>query len=174
MPYKIILFSISCLMMATGPMPAAHAAAIGYGKLQVKVNIGSACELKSGDKSVLDFGPLSDLNDKNHDAQTATGSGIEVLCSKGINYSLGLTAGLHENTANKHRQMSNGKEFVDYLLFQDSTYTTGWQDIDTPFNYIRAVSDGNAKIYPVYGRIEKQKTPVSGSYTDTVTVQLSF
>lgn len=89
-----IMLSISCFMISAGLLSAAHAAQVD-GKLQVKVNIGSACELKSGDKSVLDFGNLTNLNDKDHEAQTATGSGIELQCGKGIAFKVGLDAGLN-------------------------------------------------------------------------------
>ncbi len=44
------MLSISCFMISAGLLSAAHAAQVD-GKLQVKVNIGSACELKSGDTS---------------------------------------------------------------------------------------------------------------------------
>ncbi len=52
--------SMSYFMISMGLLSTAQAAQVN-GKLQVKVNIGSVCELKSGDKSVLDFGTLNNL-----------------------------------------------------------------------------------------------------------------
>lgn len=166
-----LMFSIRCFMTLMGLVPVAHAAQVD-GKLQVKVNIGAACELKSGDKSVLDFGSLNSLNDKDHDEQTAASTGIEIQCSKGIAYKIGLGYGL--NPSNSHRQMSNGGSFVSYDLYRDSARTLWWGRLIDTSSILSGVGNGVAQSYPVYGRIPKQATPAAGAYSDTVTVQVSF
>ncbi|HHV69952.1 Csu type fimbrial protein [Brucella intermedia] len=171
--YTIKLMSnISCFLILMGLVPAAHAAQID-GKLQVKVNIGSGCELKSGDKSVLDFGSLNDLNDKDHDGQTAASSGIDIQCSKGIAYRIGLDRGINTSATNE-RQMKNGSSLIKYSLYRDSARTQLWESLKDPVSILSGVGTGVLQSYPVYGRIPKQATPAAGAYSDTVTVEVSF
>ncbi len=166
-----LMTNISCFMILAGLVPAANAAQVN-GKLQVKVNIGAACELKSEDKSVLDFGSLNNLNDKDHDEQTAASTGIEIQCSKGIAYKIGLGYGL--NPSNSHRQMSNGGSFVSYDLYRDSARTLWWGRLIDTSSILSGVGNGVIQSYPVYGRIPKQATPATGAYSDTVSIEVSF
>ncbi|MBM7328346.1 Csu type fimbrial protein [Brucella intermedia] len=164
--------SMSYFMISMGLLSTAQAAQVN-GKLQVKVNIGSVCELKSGDKSVLDFGTLNNLDDKDHDQQTAAGSGIDIQCSKGILYRIGLDPGLHR-FAPAIRQMTNGSSFIRYTLYKDSARQEWWGSLDQPLNVLSAIGNGVVQSYPVYGRIPKQATPAAGAYSDTVIVQVTF
>ncbi|KAB2727572.1 Csu type fimbrial protein [Brucella intermedia] len=167
------VIGISCFMISWGLLSAAAHAAQFNGKLQVKVNIGSVCALKSGDKSVLDFGILNSLNDKDHDQQTAADSGIDIQCSKGILYRIGLGPGLHPY-APAVRQMTNGSSFIQYTLYKDSARREWWGSLDQRLNVLSALGNGVVQSYPIYGRIRKQATPAAGAYSDTVIVQVSF
>lgn len=170
------ILSISCLMISAGLLSAAHATQVD-GKLQVKVNIGAACELKSGDKSVLDFGTLTNLNDKAHEQQTAAGSGIELQCSKGIAFRVGLDAGLNPKSPGNIflRRMKSGSEYIDYQLYlQPGGYQQwGLEEKNGAFVW-SGIGDGTIQKHIVYGAILKQANPSAGMYTDTVTVVTTF
>ncbi|KAB2727668.1 spore coat U domain-containing protein [Brucella intermedia] len=173
---RIIALNISCFMISAGLLSAAHAAQID-GKLQVKVNIGSACELKSGDNSVLDFGNLTNLNDKAHEQQTAAGSGIELQCGKGIAFKVGLDAGQNPKSPGNVflRRMKSGSEYIDYQLYLQPNGYQQWGLEEKGGAFVwSGTGDGTIQKHVVYGAILKQATPSSGSYNDIVTVVTTF
>ncbi len=170
------MLSISCFLISAGLLSTAHAAQVD-GKLQVKVNIGSACELKSGDTSVLDFGNLTNLNDKDHEAQTATGSGIELQCGKGIAFKVGLDAGQNPKSPGNVclRRMKSGSEYIDYQLYLQPNKYQRWGLEEQGGTFVwSGIGDGTIQKHIVYGAILKQTTPSSGTYNDTVTVVATF
>lgn len=59
---------------------------------------------------------------------------------------------------------------VSYNLYTSATYATVWD------NSIGVTGTGNGQdqLLPVYGRVPVQAAPLSGTYTDTVTVTVSW
>ncbi|WOC17356.1 spore coat U domain-containing protein [Pseudochrobactrum sp. MP213Fo] len=171
---KKTILSVTCLMMSAGLMSASHATD-ATGSLAVKVTIGAACQLTSGDGSVLDFGRADDLS-KDLNAQTAAGSGIKVKCSSGTAYTLGLDNGTNPTggSAPFQRQMVSGDAKVPYGLYQDADRKVPWPDIDDK-TALKNTGNGTEQEMAVYGTVPKMdKTPASGDYADTVKVTLRF
>lgn len=174
---KKILLGLSCLMAMAGINSSANAET-STGQLQVKVIIGSggSCSLTtgaSGENALLDFGTLTAISDKNYDAQTSAGNGLNVTCDAGVKYKLGLDYGLNRIPGGFYHKMTNGKSFVSYLLTKDATYNNPWGSIED--NYaVDGVGTGAKANFTVYGRINAQVTPENGLYTDTVVATLQF
>lgn len=104
--------------------------------------------------SAYDVFSLSDNN--------STGS-FEVKCS-GNDYNListTLSTGLSGNA--QLRTMKYGSEILNYNLYTDETYTTIWQN--------RNVDEGTKYIY---GKIPAGQDASVGSYSDSITITITF
>jgi len=97
-----------------------------------------------------------------------------VDCTKGANSDLRLGQGLYPGAgstdANPVRRMGSGTNRLVYQLYEDSSYTTVWD------NQPKGVKPGH--IYPVtlsvYARIPAGQTVVPGDYKDTVVATIWF
>jgi spore coat protein U-like protein len=98
----------------------------------------------------------------------ATGQ-VGVTCTQSSGYSVGLAVGSFTPTT---RRMLKGGEFVIYGLYQDSARTQGWGD--TAGAMPTGTGTGLTDTYTVYGRVMPQATPSAGTYSDTVTVVITY
>lgn len=168
-----IIFGISCLMISNPFIPEANAATIN-GTLQIKVNVEQACNLNSGDNSVIDFGTWGKFSGSTK-AQTAESYGIELQCTKGIDYKIGLDNGLNPTNAVdfNDRRMKFGTNYIKYYLYKEVTQTNYWGSIASGYS-LSATSNGDVQKYPVFAGIPAQATPAAGQYSDTVKVEVTY
>ncbi len=119
----------------------------------------------------LDFGSFRDAHQS-----TAT---VTVNVSSGASYHISMDAGQHHD--NTGRKMVDGSQDVlSYILYQDSNQTVQWGDSDTFGTYLGGTSEagtgtGADQTLTVYGW--SGVTPgatLAGSYSDTVTVTVSY
>jgi spore coat protein U-like protein len=69
--------------------------------------------------------------------------------------------------------IGSGADTVVYSLYQGSCCATVWGEtigVDT----MNAVADGTAQNYTVFGRVPVQPTPPPDTYSDTITVTMTF
>ena len=123
---------------------------------QVTANVPVSCQITATD---LDFGTYDKHGRRPLDAQ----SNIQVDCTKGANWDLGLDKGLHGADV-EHRAMANETDGVllDYGIFQDPAHTLNWGDtvgVDTVsgtgtgvVQEIGAYGDNTQAARPGYGR----------------------
>ncbi len=73
------------------------------------------------------------------------------------------------------RRMTFGGNFINYELYTDAGRTTRWDDIagTTTLGDDGSDLDG-VVVFDVYGRVPTQTSQPAGTYTDTVTVTVSF
>jgi spore coat protein U-like protein len=69
--------------------------------------------------------------------------------------------------------MKVGTEVINYSLYSDSGRTTNWGNT-VGTDTVAATGNGSAQAYTVYGRIPPQTTPAPGTYTDTITVTVTY
>ncbi len=132
----------------------------------VQITLAATCVINS--TSTLDFGSQGVLT-ANVD-QTST---IQVQCSNTTPYNIGLDAGIGTGATVAVRKMTSGGATVNYSLYSDTGRTTVWGNtIGT--NTVAATGTGAAQSYTVYGRVPAQTTPAPGTYTDTVTVTVTY
>lgn len=96
-------------------------------------------------------------------------SSVDVLCSNGTPYTVGIDFGLNGN-----RVLSDGASHtIEYELYTDAGFSTIFPTISA--SSIGATGDGvNPDTYDIYAQIPSQTTPVNGTYTDTVTVAVRY
>ena len=146
---------------------------------KVTAQITTGCQLGSGtgtpsaDFGTLDFGSMSSLY-SNVDVASSAGAGsIVVACTPGMAVTVALDYGVNGGSVSQ-RYMSNGSgNTLAYQLFQDPNRSTVWGTGAQAYSI--ASFPGTTQTYTVYGRLfATNGFPAQGSYTDTVTVTLTY
>lgn len=133
----------------------------------VQVTITASCVINSA--STLNFGGSQGVLGANVD-QTST---IQVQCTNTTPYNIGLNAGTATGATVTTRKMTSGANTVSYSLYSDSGRTTNWGNT-VGTDTVSATGSGAAQSFTVYGRIPPQSTPAPATYTDTITVTVTY
>ncbi|PSH60776.1 Csu type fimbrial protein [Phyllobacterium endophyticum] len=151
----------SCLWSQS---PAAAAVAE---KLGVRITITSECKLAAA--SELYFGSHGVL-----DTNVEKTGQINVQCTTGTPYNVGLDAGIGAGATVAARKMTGTKTgTIDYNLYRDANHNDVWGTTigkDT----LSATGDGATQSINVYGLVLPQVTPAPGDYTDTVAITVNY
>lgn len=121
----------------------------------------------------IDFGQHSSLTSSYIFSVSKAEAGTILLkCTPGLSYQIALDAGQNSSESGGN-QMHNAshQQYVPYELFQNSQYSVPW----TLASQLSSVGDGSTRAHTVFARIAPQSlTPPAGTYTDSVTVIVSF
>jgi spore coat protein U-like protein len=98
-------------------------------------------------------------------------STVTVTCSSATNYSIALSAG---NGTFASRLLVSDGHSLEYNLYTDSTRTMIWGDGSSGTSVVSGEDAGSGTDHTVYGRIPSGQNPLVGTYTDTITVTVSF
>lgn len=136
-------------------------------QFNVQMTITSDCQINSAGN--LDFGSTGVIAG-NRDAANS----IVVQCTSGTPYHVGLNEGLGAGATVASRVMTGpSSSTIGYSLYTDAARSLVWGNtVNT--NTMSASGNGAAQTYTVYGRVPLQDTPAAGTYTDTVTVTLTY
>ena len=147
-------------------VPAAAIAATATGRMNVRIAIQAACEVVS--TSDLDFGTVTALS-----ATLDRTSTLSVKCSNTTPYNIGLSVGTAGGTVSQRRMSAGSTDYVTYSLYRDASRTQLWgetlgTDVQT------STGTGTAQSFTVYGRVPAQNSPAPGTYSDVVTVTVTY
>ena len=163
---------LSLLAVALGLMVGSAQAATVNDSFRVTIEIRETCSLDVAAADV-DFGQV----DRSVVGNTDAGSTLQVTCTPGTPWVLGLDNGVNASSPTvsaTNRRMTNGTSFVAYGLFRDagrSQLFGGTAGTDTVSN----TGTGSAQSVPVYGRVPGSSTNVAaGSYEDTVVALVTY
>jgi len=134
--------------------------------MTVQMTITATCLVNSA--SALNFGTQGVLA-TNVD-QTST---LQVTCTNTTPYNIGLNVGTGAGATVAARKMTSGANTVNYTLYRNSTRTTLWGNT-VGTDTVAATGNGAAQSYTVYGRVPPQAAPAPGTYTDTITVTVTY
>jgi len=151
------------LVFASG---GAAFAATATTTMTVQVTITATCTINS--TSTLNFGSQGVLS-ANVD-QTST---IQVTCTNTTPYNIGLNAGTGSGATVATRKLTSGANTVNYTLYSNAGRTTVWGNTIST-DTVAGTGNGAAQNYTVYGRIPAQTSPAPGSYSDTITVTVTY
>ncbi len=144
---------------------AAHAATV-TDQFQARITIQNDCVINS--VTDLDFGTSGLLN-----AAVDASATISLRCTENAAYDIGLDAGSNGGDTTTRKMSDGNGNTVDYQMFQDSARTVNWGNTvgtDTK----SATGTGVDETHVIYGRVPAQATPPAGTYTDTVTVTVTY
>lgn len=164
--------SIRRIFLAFLALAAAHSskswAFTSASSFAVSLTITGSCSVSA---SNLSFGTtglvISDIY------ATST---ITVQCTNGTPYQVNLDQGVgyavHGAWIGYH-YMANGTNTITYNLFQDPSHSVYWGN--TPgTDSLNGTGSGAAQTLTVYGWVYQLQQPPPGSYTDTVTVTVTY
>lgn len=158
---KLAAFTAVLFLAAS---PAGSASSI-TSTFQAKINIGSSCTVSA---TSLDFGSQGVLG-----ANVDGSSNVTVACPTGTAYNVGLDQGVGAGATTSARYMSNAGAQIRYMLYTDAGRTSIWGNV-VGADTLSGVGAGLPTAIPVYGRVPAQTTPAPGSYTDTITVTVTY
>ncbi|MFL9926022.1 spore coat U domain-containing protein [Herbaspirillum lusitanum] len=158
---RFVCASAAALLLATS---APTFAATATGSLVITASVLASCTVVG---STIAFGAYSST-------QVDQTGNIAVLCTNGTTYNVGLDAGAGTGASTTVRKMTgSGGGTLNYALYRDSGRTNNWgSTIGTDTQ--AGTGSGLLQNLTVYGRIASAQTPLAGTYTDTVTVTLTY
>lgn len=100
---------------------------------------------------------------------------LTVQCTANTSYTVALNAGLNAGGAANFdgRAMSSGSYRVGYQLYLDAGRATVWGN-GTGSGVVTGTGNGGTQSWTIYGRLPSLTAAVPGTYTDTVTVTVSY
>jgi len=148
-------------------LSAAAQAATATSSFQVRITIQAQC--LAATTTDLDFGSSGFLT-SNIDAQ----SSIQVQCTNTTPYNVGFDKGVNGASVTA-RKMKGGpsNELISYSIYSNAGRTTNWGNT-VGTDTVAGTGNGSAQTIQVYGRVPAQSTPTPGSYTDTITVTVTY
>lgn len=125
------------------------------------------------------FGTYSPLAFGNTDTTGSIKIGCGGVVGLLIPYNIAISAGGSGSYAN--RRMINGAYALNYNLYTDASYTTVWGDGSSATQIVTwgvtldVLGLAPLQTHWIYGRLPgRQLTAVPGSYTDTISVTLTY
>ncbi|MFK0037092.1 Csu type fimbrial protein [Pseudomonas monteilii] len=174
--------NLSCCMFAGLGLALASPAqaATVTGSITSTLTLTAACQVNGGTATsglnfgALNFGTVDALfTSANAQVQRSGGGAMSILCSAGAIPVIKVRAGLHDGqSSGGTRALADGAgNFVPYDLYTDSG-ASNLLAIDGTITL--PTSTGAAQTVNLYGRAVGKAGLPPGTYTDTISVELSF
>jgi len=133
-------------------------------RLRVTANVLDACSLSA---TSLAFGAY-------FSSQIYSTSEISVSCTDRTDYNVGLNAGTAPGATVTTRSMTGpGGALLHYRLYRNAARTLIWGD-KVGGNTVFGTGNGRTQALTVYGDLPASQSAVGGSYSDTITVTITF
>ncbi|MGJ0492552.1 Csu type fimbrial protein [Methylobacter sp.] len=135
---------------------------------QVTATVTESCNVTATDLAFGNYDPSL--------ANTDNISTITVTCTKGSDYDIGLNEGIASGATVTTRQMIDpvSTDLLNYSLFSDSGRTTNWGNTVSTDTVHVASALGTPEVHTVFGRIPTGQYVTAGSYSDTITVTVTY
>ncbi|PZU57611.1 MAG: spore coat protein [Sphingobium sp.] len=158
--------------------PTASGAQTVTGTVGSTITLTAACQVNGSTATsgvnfgTLDFGSRSTLFNTATGVVDGNGAGaIAIQCTPGSGATLTVVGGAHDAAiTGGNRALSNGTKFVPYDIYRDAGYANVLANGAT----ISVTTDGTVQTIPIYGRAVGTSALVAGTYTDTISLTLTF
>jgi spore coat protein U-like protein len=139
----------------------------------VQLQIQAQCVINS--TAILNFGTAGVLGGAAGNVNTDQTTTLSVQCTNTTPYDIGLDAGTTASATVSQRLLfsSSNNATINYNLYTDSARSTVWGNT-LGSTTVHVTGNGAAQSYTIYGRVPPQTTPAPGTYTDTVTVTITY
>ncbi len=157
----------SALILLCALLPGAANASTVTTTFNVTASVSDACSTSATD---LAFGSYEPLSSSANDSTNT----ITVRCTLGTSYQIGLNQGTYGSSVTARKmQRTSETELLNYALYRDVARTLNWgETLDT--DTVSAVGTGVSVNHTVYGRIAAEQNVPTGSYTDLITVTVTY
>lgn len=165
MSRRILLLLSAAL--AAGPTDAGTAT----DSFQVTATVVSACTVSGG---LLNFGAAIDPLAAALPVDAS--ASLTVVCTNTTPYSVALDAGVNAGGAANFgsRAMKSGSDLLAYQLYTNAARNIVWGDGSGGSSSAAGTGSGSSQTLTIYGRLPSLSGVVPGSYSDTVTVTISY
>ena len=174
-----IVAALSTTLLSAAGLSASAYAATSVSDMAVTANIGTNCTMSTTDLAFGTYDPIV-ANAALDLRATAT---VSTTCTSGATGVVTMTKGDHSLYCvinDCHRQLANAEEtgFLRYNIYTSASYYMSniWNnDVEEMSSVAQVLGSGVSQDLTVYGEIPKnQKNAPAGSYTDTITVTLTY
>lgn len=147
---------------------AVQAASPATTQFQVTATVNDSCSVVATDLAFGVYDPSAADNDK-----TST---VTVTCTKTTPYDIGLNAGVNGGGTVTTRQMLDAvsSDKINYSLFSNAGRTVNWGETVSTDTVHVASATGASEPHTVYGKIATGQYVTAGSYSDTITVTVTY
>ena len=132
----------------------------------VSATVASGCAVTA---LPLAFGSYDPAGASTVDATTS----VTVLCTLGTPYHVGLNAGGTAGASVATRKLASGLNRLNYTLYTDTNRSAVWGNTVGTDTVSGTYAIGQAAL-TVYGRIASGQAVAAGTYTDTITVTITY
>ena len=170
--------SVAISFMALAAFNTNGYAATVTGTIDSTITLLAACEVNGSaaadgaDFGTLDFGAHSTFfTSATGQVDSGSGGAISIRCAPGSAATLTITGGQHDGSVpGSSRGMGNGSTFVAYDIYRDAALQNALANGAT----FSIPANGTAQSVPIYGRALGRAGLVPGTYTDIISVSLTF
>jgi spore coat protein U-like protein len=162
------LLAVWLALAAFPPISVAQATYTATAGMPVRIEIAASCAVSASD---LNFGAYASNQNTAVQGQTA----IQLVCGAGTLAEVSLDAGTGpgRNTSRRSMEQEGGRDELDYDLYQDPGRTIHWGD-RSGRDTLEVQTTGVPLTIPVYGQIPGGQRVREGTYSDTITVQVTY
>jgi len=158
---KIALGIAALAAVAAAPAMAATTT----NTMPVSVNVINSCTVAA---TPMSFGSPTAIGGANVNSSST----ITLVCTNGALYDVALDNGLHVSGASQRNMHSAGGVAIPYNVYSDAARTAAWNSTSTQSGTMGLTG---TTTLTAYGQIPASASPVvAGSYTDTITVTVTF
>jgi spore coat protein U-like protein len=159
--------SLTGVALMIGGMSVASAATT-TASFQVTAAVSSSCA--SPATNAIDFSNYSPLDTTDRTA-TAT---LSVTCTNSTPFMVTFNAGTTSGATLAQRKLANGANTLNYNLYKDSAHALILNETNTLTGTGATTAAPSAVDFTVYASIPKNQNAVAGSYSDTITVTVTY
>jgi len=132
------------------------------------LTIVSSCQILS--TNTLNFGGTQGIISTAINATTT----FNVQCTSTTTYNVGLSAGTTTGGTTTTRLLTDGASHtIQYKLYQDSSRTVNWGNT-VGTDTAAGTGNGASQAVTIYAQVPAQSTPPPATYTDTITVTVTY
>lgn len=162
--HKQRFLSGCCLAALAFVMEPAFAQVTTSASLSVSMVVNADCEISN-------IGALAFATPQPDATSAEQAASFELRCTANTPFSLGIDSGTAGAASRMLTGAASGKK-VPYELFKDAALTEPWGNDDT--TRLTSSGTGASQAFSVYGRVADLSTAVPDSYSDSVTLSVSY
>jgi spore coat protein U-like protein len=158
---------VTGLLMGTAYVGVASANT-STGSIAVTSNVVGSCTVAG---APFPFGAYS-----NTLIQTSVASGVSATCTNGESYTISFNNGIGTGASYTKRVLTGSfsGSTLAYELYKDSGYSQILGDGTNSTATITGTGNGSAQTYTIYGSMAASQGLTAGTYSDTVTVTITY
>ena len=157
--------TLIAMLLTASAIPAPGATATG--QFDVTATVLDNCAVTASDLAFGNYAPSSG-------SPVTASTTLQVTCTPSLAYSIALDGGTTTGAVAARAMSDGGSGQLTYGLYKSSGYSTIWGDGSGVTQTVAGTGNGAAQPHTVHGRIPASQFVAAGSYTDSITVTVTY